>query len=80
MENAGYVTRTADDDDSRQRLVALTRRGIALLDVVEEIYAAMEKEWAKVIGRAELEGMRANLVAVLTHTNEGQLPQVRPTW
>jgi DNA-binding MarR family transcriptional regulator len=80
MEDAGYITRTANDDDNRQRLVALTRRGTGLLVVVEEIYAAMEKEWAKLIGSAELEGMRKNLVTVLAQTNGGQLPQVRPTW
>jgi DNA-binding MarR family transcriptional regulator len=79
MEFAGYVTRTTDSADSRQRLVSLTRRGAELLSVVEEIYLSIEREWAKVIGRRELETLRSNLVTVLTSMSGGALPAVRPT-
>jgi DNA-binding MarR family transcriptional regulator len=79
MEVAGYVTRTTDTADSRQRLVSLTHRGAELLAVVEEIYVSLEREWAKVIGRRELETLRSNLITVLTGVSGGALPPVRPT-
>jgi DNA-binding MarR family transcriptional regulator len=79
MEVAGYVTRATDTADSRQRLVSLTRRGAELLSVVEEIYVSLERQWANVIGRRELETLRSNLVKVLTSASGGALPSVRPS-
>jgi DNA-binding MarR family transcriptional regulator len=80
MEAAGYVTRSIGSDDARQRLVTLTKRGAKLLAVVEDIYAAIEGEWTKIIGATHVEQMRRDLVEVLSRTHEGELPPVRPTW
>jgi hypothetical protein len=50
-----------------------------LLAAVEAIYAELEARWAGIIGRARVERLRADLLAVLTGPT-GELPPVRPTW
>jgi DNA-binding MarR family transcriptional regulator len=78
MEEAGYVRRVAHPGDGRARTVALTDRGLRLLDAVEEIYAELEAEWAAVLGAARVEALRTDLEAVLRHGHGGELPSVRP--
>jgi DNA-binding MarR family transcriptional regulator len=80
MVDAGYVRRTSGREDGRQRPIALTARGLRLLEAVEEIYRDLETRWAKVIGRDAVEQLRTDLTRVLSEPNEGQLPPVRPTW
>lgn len=80
MVAAGYVERTDDVADARQRAVALTRRGRSLLATVEEVYVELERGWAAVIGAARVERLRGDLMRVLTHRHGGELPPVRPTW
>lgn len=79
MERGGYVQRQDDPDDARAKRIALTPRGRTFLGVVEEIYAALEDEWAAVIGRRRLEAIRQDLTAVLEAAHGGALPAVRPT-
>ena len=73
MEAAGYVRRRPGAGDGRQRPVELTRRGLDLLAAVEEIYAQLEREWADVIGLESVERLRADLVAIATAPDSGQL-------
>ncbi len=80
MDVAGYVRRTANNDDARQRPVELTPRGRHLLATVEQIYTELEAEWALVIGQSNIERLRHDLVTVLSQLNGGELPPVRPTW
>jgi DNA-binding MarR family transcriptional regulator len=80
MQGAGYVVRTTDGVDGRQRLVVMTKRGAKLLVAVEEIYQSIETQWADIIGARDIERMRTSLIKVMEHTNSGQLPPVRPTW
>jgi DNA-binding MarR family transcriptional regulator len=79
MEAAGYVERTVDTGDARQRAVTLTARGRDLLDAVEVIYGRLERQWAERIGAANVERLRRDLMKVLV-TEDGTLPPVRPTW
>ena len=79
MEAAGYVRRVSGDGDGRQRPVHLTRRGADLLATVEEIYAELESAWADAIGDQAVERLRRDLVKVLSTTDDGQLPVVRPS-
>jgi DNA-binding MarR family transcriptional regulator len=79
MERGGYVQRQDDPDDARAKRIALTPRGRAFLGAVEKIYAALEDEWAAVIGSRRLEVMRQDLTAVLEAAHGGALPAVRPT-
>jgi len=80
MEGEGFVRRRPDGDDARAKLVELTPRGHELLAAVEEIYADLESEWAKVVGRRRVEAIRADLLTVLRTAHDGDLPPIRPTW
>ena len=80
MVSGGYVRRGADTQDGRHRPVSLTRRGEELLSAVEEIYGELEGQWAKVIGASHVEGMRRDLMQLLSGPGDGQLPPVRPPW
>ena len=80
MVAAGYVQRGIDAQDGRQRPVDLTSRGRELLRNVEQIYTELEQEWANVIGAAQLQRMRSDLVRVLSDARSGELPPVRPIW
>ena len=79
MQDAGYVERSANGPDGRQRHVSLTPRGVQLLAAVEEIYTELEREWASLIGPNEVECIRRGLTGVLSD-DHGVLPPVRPTW
>jgi DNA-binding MarR family transcriptional regulator len=78
MQEAGYVIRQPHANDERAKLIRLTDRGVALLAAVEEIYAELETGWAAVIGTDALEGLRADLTAVLERTHGGRLPVITP--
>jgi DNA-binding MarR family transcriptional regulator len=80
MVDAGYVRRAVDKHDARSRPVHLTGRGRKLLGTVERIYGELEEEWGEVIGAQNVDRLRRDLVRVLTATNDGELPAVRPTW
>ena len=78
MAAGEYVTRATSAVDARQLMVGLAPRGRELLAVVEGIYAELESEWAEVVGRKEVERLRATLTQVVLATNEGRFPAVRP--
>lgn len=80
MEASDYVVRTSRQDDARAKEIRLTERGERLLATVETIYGAIENDWAKVLGKDQLEDVRAALTTALRATNNGELPAVRPTW
>jgi DNA-binding MarR family transcriptional regulator len=80
MVDAGYVRRAVDKTDARSRPVHLTARGRKLLATVERIYVELEGDWAAVIGTQNVDRLRRDLVRVLTASNDGALPAVRPTW
>lgn len=80
MVLAGYVERSDGMADARQRAVALTGRGRALLATVEDVYVELERGWAAVIGASRVERLRRDLLRVLGERHGGELPPVRPTW
>jgi DNA-binding MarR family transcriptional regulator len=80
MEAADYVARTGDDADQRRRPVVLTEQGRRFLATVEDIYTVLEEEWSAVIGRDQVEALRAGLTEVLLDRHGGRLPPVRPPW
>jgi DNA-binding MarR family transcriptional regulator len=80
MVASGYVRRGVGAVDTRQRPLHLTARGRKLLTAVEQIYVDLEREWTDVIGVPNVDRMRRDLVRVLSATNDGELPPVRPTW
>lgn len=80
MEAEGYLTRRANPDDARQRVLVLGRRGGALLAAVERIYRELEAEWVDAIGATALERLRRDLTTAVVAGNGGGLPPVRPVW
>jgi DNA-binding MarR family transcriptional regulator len=78
MAEAGYVERRTHPADARAKNVQLTPRGHRLLAAVEEIYDELEQQWAQVIGRQRVEGIREDLHAVLRSAYGEELPPVRP--
>ena len=79
MEEAGYVKRSAHEDDARAKTIEVTARGRKFLDVVESIYEELEAEWARATSKKRVETMRNDLVTILEAAHGGKLPPVRPT-
>lgn len=80
MEAEHYLTRQPHPEDARAKLLHIAPKGKRVLEAAESIYAELESEWAKVIGKARLEALREDLVEVLRATHGGELPPIRPTW
>jgi DNA-binding MarR family transcriptional regulator len=80
MEAERYLTRKPHPEDARVKLLSLSPKGRRLLEAAEEIYAELESEWAKVLGKARLEELRSDLNDVLRATHGGELPPIRPLW
>jgi DNA-binding MarR family transcriptional regulator len=78
LEAAGFIQRRVDRDDTRRKLVALSRRGTDLLRVVEDIYTELEQEWADLLGPAAVEDVRATVTRALLRTFGGSLPAIGP--
>ncbi len=79
LEAAGLVQRHTDHADTRRKVVALTPRGRDLLLSAEEIYGELEREWSDIIGRQEVEDVRARVTVALLHIFGGALPAISPT-
>ncbi len=55
MERRGYVTRIADPNDRRAKLICLTERGLAVHEEAFGAIAAIDADWAARIGAQALE-------------------------
>jgi DNA-binding MarR family transcriptional regulator len=65
LERRGYVARSADPDDARARLVALTARGEAAIAGARRHRAALSAELAERLGPRRVEGARRLLLDVV---------------
>lgn len=65
MENAGYVRREPDPADGRAQLVFLTERGKAVRPIAIATGRRVEERWAELVGREEIESIRASLKYLL---------------
>jgi DNA-binding MarR family transcriptional regulator len=80
MLEAGYlVDAPREVADGRIRPLQLSVSGTKLLAAVEELYAELEAEWARIIGGNSLERLRRDLTRVIVASHGGALPAVRPT-
>lgn len=79
MEREQLIQRITDAQDARAKKLILAPRGEELLASVEEIYAELEEEWAKLIGHDNIELMRKHLEDIMKFHHSGQLPSLRPT-
>ena len=62
LERLGYLERRADPDDRRSKRVALTRRGIAAVDVIREAVSDIETTWAEQLGSQRFAQLRKLLL------------------
>lgn len=65
LERGGYTERRENPNDRRSRLVFLTRRGRTVTPVTHAAAAAVEQQWANLIGTDELEQLRQQLRGLL---------------
>ena len=61
LEGLGYVERIPDPDDKRAKLVRLTPQGEEVQRAAREIFAQIETEWGKRIGKQKVAQLRATL-------------------
>jgi len=61
VERLGYVERVSDPSDGRAKIVRFTRAGLELIKDGTEIAAAIQREYAKLIGKKKLDQLRAIL-------------------
>lgn len=64
LEQAGYVARVPDPADARARLVTITTRGRALVDIGAPVVRAIEAEWEAQLGRQRMQQLRRALTAL----------------
>jgi DNA-binding MarR family transcriptional regulator len=65
LEERGYVQRRPNPSDRRSRLVFLTERGASVRPVTHAAAARVEEDWARLMGRDDLEALRASLLGLL---------------
>jgi DNA-binding MarR family transcriptional regulator len=65
LERGGYIERREDPKDRRSRLVFLTERGRTVPPVTHQAAAAVERQWAGLIGTDGLEDLRRELSSLL---------------
>ena len=80
LEGWGYVTRSPDPNDGRASIVTLTRKGKAYVRHVTGIYAAIEADWVELVGAGRVEQVRADLLALVSSSYDGNVPKLRPSW
>lgn len=65
--SVGYVERASDPTDGRATLLRLTRKGREVTRAVRANVAAIEADWARVLGKRRLEALRGALAELLEH-------------
>jgi DNA-binding MarR family transcriptional regulator len=61
VEALGYVTRVADPEDGRAKLVVPTARGREALLLGRAAFAEIEREWAEALGVERVDALRETL-------------------
>ena len=61
LEESGYVKRMPDPRDGRAKLIRTTDKGERQIEVSRKVLRAIERRWAKVVGDARLNQLRATL-------------------
>jgi DNA-binding MarR family transcriptional regulator len=62
LERLGYLERRPDPDDLRSKRIALTSRGSAVVPVIREAVAEVERDWARELGPERFDRLRAILL------------------
>ncbi len=80
LQGRGYVTRVANVQDRRVKLVCLTDRGRGCIELGIQTMDAIAAEWAERAGCAPIATTRAALRAVLAGEDPASSPGLRPAW
>jgi DNA-binding MarR family transcriptional regulator len=73
LQQLGYLTREADDDDRRSKRIRLTRKGRAAIKAIRQVVQEVEDDWEQQLGAREFAQLRAlltQLYAIATPTND----------
>ena len=62
LERLGYVELRSDPDDQRAKRIALTARGVAIVGVIREAVAEIERTWAQQLGPKRFDELRRLLI------------------
>jgi DNA-binding MarR family transcriptional regulator len=76
----GYLEPVPAEIDARSKPLTLTARGRSAVTSSEAIQARIERRWAAAVGAANMQVMRAGLLAAVLAENGGRLPSPRPAW
>lgn len=80
LEELGYLERRAHEHDARAQLLALTARGDDLLRASARAQDRLEREWERLVGKEEIQSLRATLEHVLEHGANDERIALRPIW
>jgi DNA-binding MarR family transcriptional regulator len=58
LEQLGYVARVPDPVDKRAKLIRITERGERALEAGYRVFDEIERDWARRIGRQNVEALR----------------------
>ena len=72
LERADYVRRVPDPRDARARLVRISERGLAAVEVARRTEAEVEAEWTRHLGRASATQLRRALTRLREITDPYQ--------
>jgi DNA-binding MarR family transcriptional regulator len=72
LERLGYIERRPDPSDGRAKLIVPTARGGELLDRSASSVAAIEQDWAALLGAGEFETAIATLDRLLATLDDRQ--------
>lgn len=61
LEEAGYIVRGPHETDRRHRVVRLTTRGWAAVDVIRRVAVELERSWAEELGEEAYRAVRQGL-------------------
>jgi DNA-binding MarR family transcriptional regulator len=61
LEHGGYLTRESHPDDRRTRVVRLTERGWAALEVITTTTRRLERDWAEALGEEPYRNLAGGL-------------------
>jgi DNA-binding MarR family transcriptional regulator len=62
LERLGYLERRPDPDDLRSKRIALSERGIAVIEVIREAVADVERAWGDKLGARRFDELRGLLL------------------
>jgi DNA-binding MarR family transcriptional regulator len=80
LEERGYVRRQDHPKGGRRRLIILTDKAVAHLQVAGTTLHQLEAELAEKMGDADLTGLRKHLAQLIRALSGSQIPPLRPVW